>query len=304
MQIEEFIQKVESFITHIRVERRLSPNTCSAYTGDLHQFIEFWKNHPEQDLSLHRMLERYLVGLFYKKIDTKSIARKFSCFRSFERFLHRSNIKLNLQLARPKINKKLPIYLSQEEISHLLNDIKPDDLPSAYPIRDKAVLELLYATGIRCCEIIGIRIGDIDMQEKTIRIRGKGKKERIVLFGNPARDALQNYISTERKSFDNAADYLFLNCHGKQLTSRSIQRIIALFRPFLPNQRSLTPHKIRHTFATHLLNQGADLRSIQELLGHERLSSTEKYTHVSLKELSKLCNTIHPIHTFNSTEND
>lgn len=298
MQIEEFSKHVDSFIAHLRVERNLSKHTCSSYAGDLRQFIQFWTNHTDKDAGMHRMLERYLVSLFYKKIDSQSIARKFSCFRSLERYLWRYNVTLNLQLTRPKIKKKLPVCISQQQMSHLLNSISSADLSSRFPLRDKAILELLYATGIRCSEVIAIKHADIHMHEKTIRIRGKGKKERIVLFGNPAKEAIDEYILHERSLFPHADDTLFLNCHGQALTSRSIQRIIASFRPFLSNQQPLTPHKIRHSFATHLINQGANLRAIQELLGHERLSTTEKYTHVSLKELSSICKKIHPINNF------
>lgn len=298
MQIEEFSKHIDNFITHLRIERRLSKNTCSSYAGDLRQFIQFWTNHTEKDTGMHRILERYLMSLFYKKIDSQSIARKFSCFRSLERYLHKYGITLNLQLTRPKIKKKLPVCVSQQQMSHLLNDVTSKDLTSRFPLRDKAILELLYATGIRCSEIIVINLTDINMSEKTIRIRGKGKKERIVLFGTPAKEAIQQYILHERSLFPQADDTLFLNCHGRLLTSRSIQRIVASFRPFLSNQQPLTPHKIRHSFATHLINQGANLRAIQELLGHERLSTTEKYTHVSLKELSKICKAIHPINSF------
>ncbi len=290
------IEKIESFLRHIKIERNLSVNTYLAYECDLRQFITFWETHAEKDsLEIRRIIERYLVALFYKKIDKSSIARKFSCFTSFERFLAKEGIFLHLNLSRPRIEKKLPIYLSEKEITHLLDDVKKEDLPSRHPARDCAILELLYATGIRCSELIAIKMGDIDMQQKTVRIMGKGKKERIVLFGNQAKEKLEKYIKEERIGSSTPDEHLFLSHHHKKLTSRSIQRIIAMFRPFLKGSRPITPHKIRHTFATHLLNQGTDLRIVQELLGHEKLSSTEKYTHVSLTDLTKLCNEIHPI---------
>jgi integrase/recombinase XerC len=154
---------------------------------------------------------------------------------------------------------------------------------------------LLYATGVRCSELVNICIADIDMDGKAIRIMGKGKKERMVLFGLKALEKIQAYCKYERPVVEDQNEPLFMNYRYGKLTSRSVQRIIKMFRAFLPIDRQLTPHKLRHSFATHLLNQGADLRAVQELLGHKTLSSTEKYTHVSLENLAQLCDNIHPI---------
>jgi len=298
--LSEFKEKKEEFLTYLQIERNLSEHTLRAYNNDLQQFITFWKQLSPDDklhLSFRRTIERYLVSLFYQKIDKSSIARKFSCFKSFEKFLKSFGIKLNLQLKRPRLDKKIPIYLSVDEIFHLLDEINNEQLPTRYPIRDKTILELLYATGVRCSELTAIRLCDIDMENKTIRICGKGKKERIVLFGQKAKEQLLSYFQYERPAWHDRQEALFLNYRHRQLTSRSIQRIVKMFRGFLKVERPITPHKIRHSFATHLLNQGVDLRMIQELLGHETLTSTEKYTHVSLQDLAKLCNSIHPINT-------
>lgn len=256
-------------------------------------------------LALRQIIERHLVSLFYKKIDKSSIARKFSCFKSFERFLRTQGIVLNLKLQRPRLDKKLPIYLSIDEINYLLDNIPIKDLHTKKPLRDTAIFELLYATGIRCSELTAIKLKDIDLTNKTIRIWGKGRKERIVLFGRKAQKKLQDYLTKERKSIMsrtkskniNNNEPLFVNSIGAPLTSRTIQRIVSMFRTFLKLDRHITPHKLRHSFATHLLNQGADLRIVQELLGHKTLSSTEKYTHVSLEELARMCDNIHPINT-------
>lgn len=294
----EFLEKRDEFLLYLSVEKNLSEHTQRAYFSDLTQFIEFWKSLPTPDaqkLSCRQIVERFLVSLFYKKIDKSSIARKFSCFKSFEKFLRSQGIKLDLKLTRPRLEKKLPIYLSIDEIVHLLDEIPDNSLPTQRPLRDKAIFELMYATGIRCSELIGIHLQDIDMAQKTIHIIGKGNKERIVLFGSKASERLQTYLSGERPTSHSPQEKLFLNHHGGPLTSRSIQRIVAMFRPFLKNERRITPHKIRHSFATHLLNQGVDLRVIQELLGHKTVVSTERYTHVSLERLSTLCDTIHPI---------
>lgn len=244
------------------------------------------------------MIERYLVSLFHKKIDKSSVARKLSCFTSFERFLRTQGIRLQLKLKRPKVEKKLPVYLSVDEIFHLLDAIPDHEMQSKRPVRDKAILELLYATGVRCSELVNIRIKDIDMANKTIRIIGKGNKERVVLFGEKAKQKLLSYMDVERPRAYSPDENLFLTIRCGPVNSRAVQRIIEGFRKFLSIDRPLSPHKIRHSFATHLLNQGTDLRIVQELLGHKSLSSTEKYTHVSLDQLAKICDNNHPLTKF------
>jgi len=298
MKKEEFEQHKEAFLLYLKTERQFSEHTLRAYYLDLKQFISFWSGMTEYDahnLVFRQIIERYLVALFYKKITKSSIARKFSCFTSFERFLDSRGIELNLNLKRPRIDKKLPVYFSVDELFHLLDSIENEALPTRYPVRDKTIFELLYATGVRCSELVNICIKDIDMEAKTIRVFGKGKKERIVLFGLKAREKILEYYATERPEIQNQQEPLFMNYRYEKLTSRSVQRIIKMFRSFLPIERQLTPHKLRHSFATHLLNQGADLRVVQELLGHQTLATTEKYTHVSLEKISQLCESVHPI---------
>lgn len=298
MKLTEFIDKKNEFLAHLTIERNVSKHTIKAYNSDLSKFISFWNEmhtHEQELLPVRQVVERYLVSLFYQKMDKSSIARKFSCFKSFALFLEKYDIHLNLNLKRPRLDKKLPVYLSIDEMLHLLDTIKEADLNSKYPIRDKTVLELLYATGIRCSELVNIRIHDIDMDNKTIRILGKGGRERFVLFGNKAREKITDYLTNERIPRISDDEPLFLSKRRDKLTPRTVQRIIEMFRAFLKIDRAITPHKIRHSFATHMLNQGVDLRVVQELLGHKSLSSTEKYTHVSLEDLARLCEDIHPI---------
>lgn len=296
MKREEFSQKIEEFLLYLEAERHVSAHTLRAYQTDLKQFVHFWHVTPAlQELTLRRIVERYLISLFYKKIGKNSIARKFSCFKSFERFLKTYGIDLKLNLQRPRIEKKLPLYLSTDEMTHLLDTVQDAHLPTKTPLRDRAILELLYATGVRCAELVNITLQDIDMEQKTIRIFGKGKKERMVLFGSQAKKRLELYIKHERPIAHNVQEPLFLSSRYNQINCRNVQRVIQMFRVFLKIERPITPHKIRHSFATHLLNKGMDLRLVKELLGHERLSSTEQYTHVSLENLKQMCNSLHPI---------
>ena len=306
MDLTTFKEKIKDFLGFLEVEKNASPHTVRAYDLDLNQLAVFWHRISEKEQNLFntfdKIVRRYTVSLFYQKITKSSLARKLSTLRSFQHFLQGQGIKLNMNVKTPRLDKKLPIPLTVDEIFFLLDTIKPEDLPTKYPLRDKAIFELLYATGIRCAELVNTKVQDINFEEKCIRIMGKGRKERIVLFGSKAKKSLEQYLSTERIMIlkGHECPYVFLNCTGTKLTTRSVQRTFVMFRNFLKITRKLTPHKIRHSFATHLLNQGADLRIIQELLGHKTLATTEIYTHVSNQQLAKLCDEKHPLNSMNN----
>lgn len=297
MDCTQFQEKKDEFLTFLEVERRLARNTIRSYAIDLHQFFTFWSSitTPVRSISCKEAIERFLVALFHKKINRNSIARKLSCFKSFERFLRKDNILLNLDLKRPRAHKKLPLVLSVDDIVHLLDQVTDHDIKTRAPVRTKLIVELLYATGIRCAELVSIRLIDIDMNNKTIRICGKGKRERMVLFGSKAHERIVAYLTHERPLAHTMHEPLLLNNRGQALTSRSVQRMFAALRPLLPSKRAITPHKLRHSFATHLLAQGVDLRVVQELLGHQTITSTQIYTHVSVEHLIKLCDDKHPL---------
>lgn len=289
----EFKERSQEFLTYLEVQKGLADNTLYCYELDLKQLLLFWDVHQADELKA--LLQHFFVHLYHNKTQASSIARKVSCLKSFEKFCLMQGKRLDLKLQRPRIEKKLPLYLSVDEMFHLLDQVKPEDMPTYHPLRDMAILELLYATGMRCGELVAIRMRNIDMYEKTICIIGKGNRERLALFGQKAADKLTRYIDQERKKMYSSDEYLFINNRGEHLSTRAIQRTIEEFRAFLKIKRAITPHKIRHTFATHLLNQGVDLRVVQELLGHKSLASTEKYTHVTIQRLSQVCNRLHPI---------
>lgn len=306
MNLNFLKEKITDFSTFLEVEKNCSPNTLRAYKIDLKQLVEFWQRiaSKEKELknSFDKVLRRYIVFLFYKKMSKASLARKISCFRSFQMFLGSNGIKININFKSPKIERKLPTILTVDEIFYLLDSVKNDDLPTKYPYRDKALFELIYATGVRCAELVGIKLNEIDFANKAIKVFGKGAKERIVLFGEKAKNVLKKYIEKERFLLlkKHECEYLFLNTLGAQLTPRSVQRIFEMFRKFLKIDKNLTPHKIRHSFATHLLNQGVDLRVIQELLGHKSLGTTEIYTRVTSADLAKMCDEKHPLNKMDS----
>ena len=301
MNLSEFTNKIKDFLTFLEVEKNVSLHTLRAYQADLNQLIDFWNKSLNKTkieiVSFDNIMRRYVLSLFYKKISKATLARKLSCFRSFVLFLRSFGYKITFNFKSPKLDKKLPITLSVDEIFYLLDSIKPDDLPTKYPFRDRAIFELTYATGIRCSELVDIKLVNIDWESKQIIVCGKGRKERVVLFGDKAKISLKTYYERERIQLlkDKESEYLFLNYLGTQLTSRTVQRIFEMFRHFLKIERKVTPHKIRHSFATHLLNQGVDLRVIQELLGHKNIATTEIYTHVSSAELAKMCDELHPM---------
>ena len=302
MDHHAFTQKAQEFLTYLEQEKNVSNHTLRAYRSDLHQFVMFWgriaKQDPAEAVTPDRIAKRYILSLFYQNIAKTTLARKVSCLRSLAAFLKKQGITLDIKIKTPRLEKKLPVTLSIDEMLYLLDQVKATDLPSKYPYRDKAVIELLYATGVRCAELTGMRLGHVDMKDKTIRVTGKGRKERIVLFGSKAKESLEHYIHHERASFGlDANDYLFLGARGGRLTERTVQRICEMYRRLLKIDRELTPHKIRHSFATHLLNQGVDLRVIQELLGHKSLSTTEVYTHVSSAQLARMCDDKHPMNS-------
>jgi len=309
LNLNKFEEKIKDFLSFLEIEKNVSQNTLRAYKIDLEQIIKFWKNLENKEYknilsfdNFDNVIRRYILALFYKKITKTTLARKISCLRSFTLFLESMGIKLKLNLKAPRIDKKLPITLSVDEIFYLLDNIKNADLPTSFPNRDKSIFELIYATGVRCSEIVGIKFCDIDFENKLIKVFGKGKKERIVLFGKKAQESLKKYLEIERPILlgNNNSDYLFLNYTGTNLTSRSVQRVFEMFRKFLKIDRKLTPHKIRHSFATHLLSQGVDLRVIQDLLGHKTIATTEIYTQVSSAQLAKMCDEKHPLNKFDN----
>lgn len=301
MNLDTFKEQVRDFIAFLSVEKNVSPHTIRAYNGDLKLLTEFWEKVSITDqVHTHecpRIIQRYIVALYYQKIAKSSLARKFSCLRSFQHFLHNRGITLHLNIKSPHLDKKLPTTLTVDEIFYLLDNLGPEHLPSKSPYRDKAIFELIYATGIRCSELVGIKLADINFNEKTIKILGKGKRERLVLFGDKAKASLTNYLKKERPFLlkQEQKPHLLLNRMGGNLTVRSVQRIFEMYRSFLKVQRKLTPHKIRHSFATHLLNEGTDLRIIQELLGHKTIATTEIYTHISSQHLARMCDEKHPL---------
>lgn len=301
------IQIVESYIsefeTYLRVEKRYSAHTVAAYRKDLDQFCCYLKEYlGRQDLSDGILEEIDLIGtrgfindLHKRGFSKSSTARKLATLRSFFRFLCRQNyITRNVakEIKTPKLPKKLPKVLQVREISDFLN-FPFDDSPEGR--RDRALFELLYATGMRVGEIASLSLRDIDQSTRSFQITGKGNKQRMVLFGESARTALRSYLDMRGCLVAlNDPGYLFLNLKGRRLSETRIRQILNKYMLLMAAQRKVSPHSFRHSFATHLLSAGADLRWIQELLGHSSLSTTQKYTHLNLDQLLNTYTKSHP----------
>jgi len=284
-------EQIADFLDHLRTDRNVSPNTVRGYRVDLEQFASFFPGTAADGLG-HEDLRRYLAHLGGQKIKKSSISRKLSAIRSFFAFLLRQE-KIardpSRLLSTPKQDKRLPKVLTVDDALRLLN--APDSGETDF-LRDRAILETLYSTGIRVSELIGMDHGDINRHDRLIRIRGKGRKERIVPIGKQALEAIDVWCMKKPAAAQDGA--VFTNHSGKRLTVRTVQRIVANYRKKLGLSHSASPHTLRHSYATHLLESGADLRSIQELLGHASLSTTQRYTHLNLDTLMETYDKAHP----------
>jgi integrase/recombinase XerC len=289
---------VLSFLEDLEHRRGLSPHTVKSYGSDLAQFRMFLEaNHRIRRFREVGVLEirSFLAHLHAQGSERSSIARKLAAIRTFFRFLAREG-KIAQNPARlvatPRLDRKLPARLEESEVERLL------ETPDASPLgrRDRAFLELLYGTGLRVGELVDLDLARCDLEERLVRVTGKGNKERIVPFGEPALSAIRSYLPVRRElvARGEGTDALFLNARGGRLTARSVRRLMNRYLALASLRSGLSPHSLRHAFATHLLEHGCDLRSIQELLGHESLSTTQKYTQLSTSKLLEVYQKAHP----------
>src|SRR5436190_5114357 len=302
-------QLIEQFLEHLRYERNVSTHTLRNYSSDLEQFLDHIapadpesgaRKPPEISAIDHITIREWLSELHSAQKKKSSIARKLAALRTFFQFLVREGLlegnpaKL---VSTPRREKKLPNHLSIEEA---IRFIEAPDATTDLGRRDRAMLELMYATGVRVAELTTMNIADVDFRNQLVRVTGKRRKQRIVPFGEPARDALKSYLEVRDNLLFNAPvskredEALFLNYQGTRITTRSVGRMVEKYIKICAGMHDISPHALRHSFATHLLDSGADLRDIQELLGHARLSTTQIYTHVSMEKLIQVYDKAHP----------
>jgi integrase/recombinase XerC len=284
---------IEQFCRYLETERNASTHTVAAYRSDLGQFSVFLaaQGGGAPEGVDHLTIRRYLAQL-HKGLTKSSIGRKLSALRALFRYLLREGrLEKNPAelIGTPKREKRLPFHLNIDQVSALVSAPSP---AAGLPLRDRAVLETLYSCGIRVSELTGMNVGDLDLEEGLARVLGKGGKERLVPVGSCAASALSAYL--KERGGPEAGAPLILNARGGRLTRRSVGRIVDAHMLLIATMRKASPHTLRHSFATHLLEGGADLRAIQELLGHASLSTTQKYTHVSIDRLMEVYDKAHP----------
>jgi integrase/recombinase XerC len=289
--------EIDRFLRHLRHQRGYSDETCRAYESDLYELDAFLgERHPGLPLRKvdSRTLRAFLAHLYERGSLKSTVARKLSATKSLFRYMHRSGrLKDNPAeaVSGPKLPRHLPRHLTETEIGRLL---ATPDASTVLGRRDRAILELLYATGIRVGEMVMLGRDDCDLRQRFVRVMGKGKKERLVPFGRQAAAALRDYLAERARKRKGDAAWLFLNARGGRLTDRSVRRILDRHIRACAVTQRISPHGLRHTFATHLLERGADLRSIQELLGHASLSTTQRYTSLSISHLIDVHRRSHP----------
>jgi len=300
------------FVNYLKIERNYSPHTLRAYMRDLEHFCAYMLHGPRafepgeddilQPASLEvlqqadkRAIRAYLAHIQTRGSSPRTTARKLASLRAAYRYFVQSEYLLEnpaKAVRTPQLSRELPEVLSIPEVTALL---EAPDCSKPLGVRDRALLETLYSSGARASEVRGVSLTDLDMNQSTMRVLGKRKKERIVHLGSFARAALNDYLRIRGKLGNPRHNVLFVNFRGGALTTRSIQRVVEHYvREVLPGRKEVSPHTLRHTFATHMLDGGADLRTVQELLGHENLSSTQIYTHVSIERLRHVYETAHP----------
>ena len=291
---------VSDFLQHIRYEKRLSHHTLTAYTNDLEQFCTFLTtecNIDQPERADFRHVRSWIVSLVESGLDKSSVNRKIATLRNFFTFLLRRKVidfDPMSKIQALKASKKLPQYVEEKPMEMLLNDVEfPDTFEG---IRDKLVLEMLYGTGIRLSELTGLKTTDVNLYEKTIIVLGKRNKHRIVPLTQPLFELIQQYILLKDKEFSGQADAVQLIVSDKGVAAYPvlIQRIVKRYLTLITTLSTKSPHVLRHSFATHLLNRGADLNAIKDLLGHSSLAATQIYTHTSLEQLKKTYDQAHP----------
>lgn len=294
MLVESLLKK---FLDYLKYEKKYSLLTIKNYERDINYFLYFLKDKKIFKITNveYQDIRDYLVNLHNHQYSKKTISRYISSLRTFFKYLYMEGIIKNnpmLLVLNPKLDKKLPNFLYTKDLENLLTIPTSNNI---YEIRDSLILELLYSTGIRVSELVNIKLKNINFNDKQIKIMGKGSKERYVMYGDICQNKLNKYLKNSRDILNvNQSEYLILNKNGEKITTRSIELLVKKYQKLADVKVNVTPHTLRHTFATHMLEGGADLKSVQELMGHESLSSTQVYTHITSERLRNVYLHTHP----------
>jgi len=284
---------LEYFLRHMEVERNLSQNTVASYRADLEKFGEFLRlnSYKIEEIDSEK-ITRYILFLKKKGLSSSSVIRNLSAVRNFYRFVAGQGIVKGScvpDVESPKVSRTLPDVLSREEIDGLIKNISGRD-----KLRNLAIIELIYGAGLRVSEVADIKLKDINFEKEYVKIKGKGNRERLVFINRHALSAIRNYLETRTGNKITESIWLFPNRSGRRISRQSIWKLIKKISVSLPSEKRITPHTFRHSFATHLLEGGLDLRIVQQLLGHKTLATTEIYTHMNRKHIHALYKKFHP----------
>tara|TARA_Y100000758_G_scaffold101393_1_gene70233 strand:+ start:6802 stop:7713 length:912 start_codon:yes stop_codon:yes gene_type:complete len=296
---DSFIDIIDTFLITLEKERNFSLHTIKAYKNDLTRFNLFLNQGKSRNKfkEINRNdIRRFLADEYENEYTSKTVARRLATIKSFFKYLVKVELiedNVSIHIHSPKVPKKLPNFIDKNLIDVLMSS---PPLGTLIGVRDRAVLELFYSTGVRLSELVNINIGDFHIDKKLVRVIGKGNKERIIPYGKTAESAIENYLKMRNLSFKPvfARSPLFVNSSEKRISKRTIQRRMNNYIKLVADGKSVGPHLLRHTFATHLLDNGADIRAVKDLLGHSSLSSTQIYTHVSIDKLKKDYTQAHP----------
>ena len=301
MTIDLGIMNYQDFIDYLKYEKRVSPHTVTAYEHDLSRFF----NYLEEKLEINQLsdvhtedIRSWIISLLEdESLQAKSVSRMISAVKAFYRYklkIKELSVNPTLTIQSPKVPKKLPQYVEQKDMEHLFSDIPFED--SFEGLRDRTILELFYATGMRLSELLNLKIQDIHFQDNTIKVLGKRNKERLIPFGNRLSELLTMYLGNLEKKFVDGTknNYIFVTDKGEQLYPKAVYRIVRKYLDMVTTIDKRSPHVLRHTFATHLLNNGADLNAIKTILGHSSLAATQIYTHNSIEQLKSIYKQAHP----------
>ncbi|MBA9078884.1 MULTISPECIES: tyrosine-type recombinase/integrase [Rufibacter] len=290
---------MELFFKYLQYEKRFSPHTITSYQVDLQQFQEYLKEtYHLEDIkeANHAIIRSWVVSLVQKELDSRTIHRKIASLRSYFRFMVQRGLAQNnptLRIKAPKLAKKLPAFIPEDTFTQVLDQ---GDFPNTFKgQRERLILELLYGTGMRLAELLGLKISDLSLSASTLKVLGKGNKERILPLNTSLTAVIENYLSLRQTAFpDNNSSFLFVTDKGEPLYPKYVYRVVTKYMGMVSTAAKNSPHVLRHSFATHLLNRGADLVAIKDLLGHASLAATQVYTHNSIEQLKAVFEKAHP----------
>jgi integrase/recombinase XerC len=288
---------IRMFFEYLQAERGVSPHTLAAYEDDLRDYAQFLEGTGCDFAAVdHLVIRRFLGSLLDRGLSKRSAARKLACLRSFYKFLRRKGLVDSVPtaiVASPRLERRLPQFLEEDAVAEVL--ARPDR-STPVGMRDAAILELFYSTGMRLSELLALRPSDVDLTGETVKVTGKGSKQRIIPFGRKAGEALRGWMAVRPHMLGNIQNpgTVFISVRGKRMTPKGVNRLVNCYIGAVAQLQQRSPHILRHTFATHLVNRGADLQAVRELLGHESLSTTQIYTHVGIDRLKHVYAQAHP----------